>query len=93
MALAFYGYEYASLAWKIKETSWNSPAQIQIYMAKSLIPLSGTLLTIQGIGEVLRCIICIQTGSWPVRGTERDAEETEKVLMRTSQKENKEDVI
>ena len=37
-ALAFYGYEYASLAWKIKETSWNSPAQIQIYMAKSLIP-------------------------------------------------------
>ena len=37
LALAFYGYEYASLAWKIKETSWNSPAQIQIYMAKALI--------------------------------------------------------
>ena len=34
IALAFYGYEYAALAWKIKETSWNSPAQIQIYMAK-----------------------------------------------------------
>jgi len=47
LALAFYGYEYAALAWKIKETSWNSPAQIQIYMAKSLIPLSGLLLTIQ----------------------------------------------
>ncbi len=27
------------------------------------------------------------------RGTERDAEETEKVLMRTSQQGNKEDVI
>ena len=52
IALAFYGYEYAALAWKIKETSWNSPAQIQIYMAKSLIPLSGTLLTIQGVSEV-----------------------------------------
>ena len=93
LALAFYGYEYAALAWKIKETSWNSPAQIQIYMAKSLIPLSGSLLTIQGISEVFRCIICIQTGSWPERGTERDAEETEKVLMRTSQEGNKEDVI
>ena len=93
IALAFYGYEYAALAWKIKETSWNSPAQIQIYMAKSLIPLSGTLLTLQGISEVLRCIICIKTGSWPERGTERDAEETEKVLMRTSQEGNKEDVI
>ena len=42
IAFAFYGYEYAALAWKIKETSWNSPAQIQIYMAKSLIPLSGS---------------------------------------------------
>ena len=62
IALAFYGYEYAALAWKIKETSWNSPAQIQIYMAKSLIPLSGSLLTLQGISEVFRCIICIQTG-------------------------------
>ena len=37
IALAFYGYEYAALAWKIKETSWSSPAQIQIYMAKTLI--------------------------------------------------------
>ena len=40
LALAFYGYDYAAQAWKIKETSWNSPAQIQIYMAKSIIPLS-----------------------------------------------------
>ena len=40
-----------------------------------------------------RIVICIQTGSWPERGTERDAEETEKILMRTSQQGNKEDVI
>jgi|TARA_Y100000746_G_C15386581_1_gene400433 TRAP-type mannitol/chloroaromatic compound transport system permease small subunit len=92
IALAFYGYEYAALAWKIKETSWNSPAQIQIYMAKSLIPLSGSLLTIQGISEVFRCIICIQTGKWPERDS-ADAEETEKLLMRTSQKGNTDDVI
>ena len=62
-------------------------------MAKSLIPLSGSLLTIQGISEVFRCIICIQTGSWPERGSIRDAEETEKVLMRQSQERKKEDVI
>ena len=60
LALAFYGFDYAALAWKIKETSWNSPAQIQIYMAKSLIPLAGILLTIQGISEVFRSIICIK---------------------------------
>ena len=90
--LVFYGYEYAALAWKIKETSWNSPAQIQIYMAKSIIPLSGLLLAIQGISEVFRAIICIKTGHWPER-LSADAEETEKVLMRTSQKDDQADVI
>ena len=91
LALAFYGYEYASLAWKIKETSWNSPAQLQIYMAKSLIPAAGILLIIQGISEVCRSIICIQTGHWPARMVV--AEETEKMLMRTSQDEDQKDVI
>jgi TRAP-type mannitol/chloroaromatic compound transport system permease small subunit len=83
LALAFYGFDYAALAWKIKETSWNSPAQIQIYMAKSLIPLAGILLTIQGISEVFRSIICIQTGQWPARLVV--AEETEKILMRAAE--------
>ena len=92
LALVFYGYDYAAQAWKIKETSWNSPAQIQIYMAKSIIPLSGLLLAIQGISEVFRAIICIKTGHWPER-LSADAEETEKVLMRTSQKDDKADVI
>ena len=91
IALAFYGYEYAALAWKIKETSWNSPAQIQIYMAKALIPSAGVLLIIQGISEVFRSIICIQTGHWPARMVV--AEETEKILMRTSQDEDQKDVI
>ena len=91
LALAFYGYDYAAQAWKIKETSWNSPAQIQIYMAKSMIPLAGFLLIIQGISEVFRSIICIQTGHWPARMVV--AEETEKILMRTSQDEDQKDVI
>ena len=91
IALAFYGYEYAALAWKIKETSWNSPAQIQIYMAKALIPSAGVLLIIQGISEVFRSIICIKTGHWPARMVV--AEETEKILMRTSQDEDQKDVI
>ena len=91
VALAFYGYEYAALAWKIKETSWSSPAQIQIYMVKSLIPAAGVLLIIQGISEVLRSVICIQEGKWPSRMVV--AQETEEILMRKSQEENKENAI
>ena len=75
------------LAWKIKETSWSSPAQIQIYMVKSMIPAAGILLIIQGVSEVFRSIICIQTGQWPARLVV--AEETEQVLMRAAQDEDK----
>ena len=91
LALTFYGLDYAGLAWKIKETSWNSPAQIQIYMAKALIPSAGILLIIQGISEVFRSIICIQTGHWPARMVV--AEETEQMLMRKSQEEDKNNAI
>ena len=87
----FYGYEYAALAWKIKETSWSSPAQIQIYMVKSMIPAAGVLLIIQGISEVFRSIICIQTGHWPARMVV--AEETEQILMRKSKEEDQTDVV
>ena len=91
LALVFYGYDYAAFSWKLKESSWSSPAQIQIYMVKALIPASGVVLTIQGISEVFRSIICIQTGHWPARMVV--AEETEKILMRTSQDQEQKDVI
>ena len=61
-------------------------------MAKALIPSAGVLLIIQCISEVFMSIICIQTGKWPERDS-ADAEETEKLLMRTSQKGNTDDVI
>ena len=91
VALAFYGYEYAAQAWKIKETSWSSPAQIQIYMVKSMLPAAGIMLIIQGISEVFRSILCIKSGQWPARIVV--AEETEQLLMRTSQKEDKENAV
>ena len=91
LALAFYGFDYAMLAWKIKETSWSSPAQIQIYMVKFMIPIAGILLTLQGISEVFRCVICIKSGHWPARLVV--AEETEKILMRTAQDEDQKDVV
>jgi TRAP-type mannitol/chloroaromatic compound transport system permease small subunit len=60
-------------------------------MAKTLIPAAGIFFTIQGVAEVFRSIICIQTGPWPARMMV--AEETEQILMRTSQDEDQKDVI
>ena len=91
-ALAFAGIDYAGDAWRSGETSWNSPAKIQIYMIKSLIPATGFLLIIQGFSEICRCIIAIRSGRWPAREVV-DAEETEKLLMRTSHDEFEEKKI
>ena len=74
-ALIWYGYEFAADSWRYKEVSWSSPARVQIYFFKTLIPIAGSLLLLQGIAEAMRCVICIRTGEWPARL--HDVEETE----------------
>ena len=79
LALIVYGFGFASDSWFYKEVSWSSPARIQIYFFKTLIPIAGTLVLLQGIAEAVRCIICIKTGEWPARL--QDVQETETMLM------------
>jgi len=79
LALVYFGYEIASDSWRYKEVSWNSPARIQIYFFKSLIPLAGGLIILQGISECMRCILCIRDGKWIRR--HEDVKETEENLI------------
>lgn len=79
LALIVYGYFYAADSWFYKEVAWSSPARIQIYFFKTLIPVAGLLLLLQGIAEIIRCIHCIRRGYWPERLA--DVEETETMLM------------
>jgi len=79
IALIYYGYGFAADSWFYKEVSWSSPSRIQIYFFKTLIPISGTLLLLQGIAEAVRCVQCIRTGEWPARL--RDVQETETMLV------------
>ena len=85
LALFYFGYEIASDSWRYKEVSWNSPARIQIYFFKSLIPLAGGLLILQGISESMRCILCIKEGSWMKR--HEDVRETEENLIERKKEE------
>lgn len=78
-ALMYYGYGFAADSWFYKEVSWSSPARIQIYFFKTLIPISGTLLLLQGFAEAVRCVQCIRTGAWPSRL--QDVQETETMLL------------
>lgn len=85
LALVIYGYSFADDSWFYKEVSWSSPARIQIYFFKSLIPIAGFLVLLQGFAECVRCIVCIKTGTWPARL--HDVQETGDMLMK--EQENK----
>ena len=78
LALAWYGWEIAMDSWRYHEVSWNSPARIQIYYFKTLIPLAGGLFIIQGIAECMRCYLAMKTNEWLPRL--EDARETEELL-------------
>jgi len=79
IALAYYGAEIASDSWRYKEVSWNSPARIQIYFFKTLIPLAGGLLMLQGLAELIRCVKAMRSGVWMKRLD--DVRETEESLV------------
>jgi TRAP-type mannitol/chloroaromatic compound transport system permease small subunit len=87
LALFYFGYEIASDSWRYKEVSWNSPARIQIYFFKSLIPLAGGLLILQGFSECMRCILCIRDGKWIKR--HEDVRETEENLILKKKEEER----
>lgn len=90
IALAWYGAEIASDSWRYKEVSWNSPARIQIYFFKTLIPLAGFLLILQGFAELIRCWKAMRTGVWMPRLD--DVKETEDALAELSEQPSSVDV-
>jgi TRAP-type mannitol/chloroaromatic compound transport system permease small subunit len=78
VALIVAGTIEADNSW-LRDERTNSPATVPLYPFKTLIPLVGVLMLLQGIVEFVRCVICIRTGKWPQRL--RDVEETEKLVL------------
>jgi TRAP-type mannitol/chloroaromatic compound transport system permease small subunit len=73
------GWYYAYDSFRIHETSINSPIGIPIWQIKMLIPVGATLISLQGVAEVLRCVLCLREGQWPPRL--HDVEELENQLL------------
>ena len=67
LALSYAGYDYAEESWRIGEHSTVTAEGPPIYHFKSVIPIAGALVMIQGLAEVVRCIQCLRTGTWPDR--------------------------
>src|SRR6516162_1876258 len=66
-ALIFAGFNYAADSWRIAEHSTVTANGPPIYHFKSVIPIAGALVMLQGIAEIIRAIVCLKTGEWPSR--------------------------
>jgi TRAP-type mannitol/chloroaromatic compound transport system permease small subunit len=75
IALTYAGYFYAAESWAINEHSNITADGPPIYPFKTVIPLAGGILLLQGVVEIVRCIVCLRQGYWPSR--EEDVEEVD----------------
>src|SRR3970282_1345037 len=75
VALTYAGYFYAAESWAIKESSNITYEGPPYYPFKTIIPVAGAFRLMQGIVEIIRCVICLKNGYWPSR--EADVEEVD----------------
>ena len=78
-ALAWAGYNFAAESWAINEHSNVTANGPPVYPFKTVLPLAGAFLLVQGAVEIIRCVICLQTGEWPKRADDVEEVDVEKL--------------
>src|SRR5205823_13279129 len=84
-ALIYAGFDYAADSWRIAEHSNVTADGPPVYHFKSVIPIAGALVMLQGVAEIVRCIVCLRTGAWPPRLS--DVEEIDVIDTQLSKSE------
>ena len=84
IALTWAGWTYAGDSWAIKEQTFNADP-LPLYPFKTIIPVAGAVVLLQGVAEIVRCVVCLQTGAWPDRL--KDAEEIDVIEQQLANSE------
>ena len=79
VALVWAGYYFAADSWAIKEHSSVTADGPPLYHFKTVIPLAGALILLQGLVEIVRCVMCLKTGEWPSRMEDVEEVDVEKL--------------
>lgn len=74
IALTYAGWYFFQDSLGIREQTFNADP-IPVYPFKLVVPIAGAFLLLQGVVEIIRCVMCIRTGEWPSR--EDDVEEVD----------------
>ena len=86
-ALAWAGYHFAGESWAINEHSNVTADGPPVFPFKTILPLAGGFLLMQGVVEIIRCILCLQTGEWPKRGEDVEEVDVEKLKQMVNVKD------
>jgi len=78
VALTWAGWQYFQDSLGIREQTFNADP-MPLYPFKFIIPLAGATVLMQGIAEMIRCVVCLRTGEWTPRL--RDAQESDVVAQ------------
>jgi len=89
-ALIWAGYLYAGDSWAIWEHSGITANGPPVYHFKTVIPVAGSFLLLQGIVEMIRCVRCLKEGQWPSR--EQDVEEVDVEKLKAQMHVKDEDI-
>jgi TRAP-type mannitol/chloroaromatic compound transport system permease small subunit len=84
MALTWSGWTYFQESLAMHETTFNA-TPIPLYPFKFIIPVAGAVVLMQGVAEIIRCVVCLKTGEWPERL--KDAQEADVVAQQLAASE------
>lgn len=79
IALAWAGYNFAADSWAIREHSSVTADGPPLYHFKTVIPIAGALILLQGLVEIVRCVLCLKQGQWPSRIQDVEEVDVEKL--------------
>lgn len=85
IALVWFGWDFFAQSLHQNERSSFSPVGPYIWPFKFVIPAVGALMILQGVAEVVRCVLTLRAGRWPHRTG--DVKEMEEIALEIAEKQ------
>ena len=85
LGLIYAGADFAAISWRIGEHSTVTAEGPPVYHFKTVIPVAGMFVMLQGVAEIARCLLAIRDGKWPSRL--EDVEEIDVIETQLSRSE------
>jgi len=79
VALVWAGWRFGLESYVIDEHSSIMVEGPPVWPFKFFIPIAGGLLLVQGLAEIIRCVICLRNGAWPLRLQDVEEVDVEKL--------------